>query len=220
MGYPLQYSWTSLVAQWVFSLSFFLLLQCHYEVMNLNIFNMFNPSNNVFELTSPIRTTQYYLISLVPPPHLFKFVTFQNRPQASAWKKLELSHEYKNRNQLREYQLEGVNWLLFNWYNRQEKSGTTRYRLSLGLFLFIFCRNRFILCTFYKMVSFDMLFFFCDELAGRTASWLMRWDWAKPFSPLPSCRKYIMWASMALSWSLPHCPQLLTGSGNSTHGQR
>uniref|UniRef100_A0A8C4LU13 Chromodomain helicase DNA binding protein 8 n=1 Tax=Equus asinus asinus TaxID=83772 RepID=A0A8C4LU13_EQUAS len=42
-----------------------------------------------------------------------------NRPQASAWKKLELSHEYKNRNQLREYQLEGVNWLLFNWYNRQ-----------------------------------------------------------------------------------------------------
>ena len=102
----------------------------------------------------------------------------------------------------------------------KEKSGTTRYRLSLGLFLFIFCRNRFILCTFYKMVSFDMLFSFCDELAGRTASWLMRWDWAKPFSPLPSCRKYIMWVSMAPSWSLPHCPQLLTGSGNSTHGQR
>uniref|UniRef100_A0A452IVQ9 Chromodomain helicase DNA binding protein 8 n=1 Tax=Gopherus agassizii TaxID=38772 RepID=A0A452IVQ9_9SAUR len=41
------------------------------------------------------------------------------RPQAISWKKLELSHEYKNRNQLREYQLEGVNWLLFNWYNRQ-----------------------------------------------------------------------------------------------------
>uniref|UniRef100_A0A8C8SFP0 Chromodomain helicase DNA binding protein 8 n=1 Tax=Pelusios castaneus TaxID=367368 RepID=A0A8C8SFP0_9SAUR len=41
------------------------------------------------------------------------------RPQAISWQKLELSHEYKNRNQLREYQLEGVNWLLFNWYNRQ-----------------------------------------------------------------------------------------------------
>ncbi|XP_069735241.1 chromodomain-helicase-DNA-binding protein 8 isoform X2 [Phaenicophaeus curvirostris] len=41
------------------------------------------------------------------------------RPQAGTWKKLELSHEYKNHNQLREYQLEGVNWLLFNWYNRQ-----------------------------------------------------------------------------------------------------
>uniref|UniRef100_A0A8B9DPC9 DNA helicase n=1 Tax=Anser cygnoides TaxID=8845 RepID=A0A8B9DPC9_ANSCY len=41
------------------------------------------------------------------------------RPQAGSWKKLELSHEYKNHNQLREYQLEGVNWLLFNWYNRR-----------------------------------------------------------------------------------------------------
>uniref|UniRef100_A0A671S2U2 Chromodomain-helicase-DNA-binding protein 8-like n=1 Tax=Sinocyclocheilus anshuiensis TaxID=1608454 RepID=A0A671S2U2_9TELE len=36
-----------------------------------------------------------------------------------AWKKLDESREYKNGNQLREYQLEGVNWLLFNWYNRQ-----------------------------------------------------------------------------------------------------
>ncbi|KAM8793631.1 chromodomain-helicase-DNA-binding protein 8-like [Eudromia elegans] len=41
------------------------------------------------------------------------------RPQAASWKKLELSREYKNGNQLREYQLEGVNWLLFNWYNRR-----------------------------------------------------------------------------------------------------
>ncbi|XP_056247357.1 chromodomain-helicase-DNA-binding protein 8 isoform X5 [Seriola aureovittata] len=41
------------------------------------------------------------------------------RPQASSWKKLEETREYKNGNILREYQLEGVNWLLFNWYNRQ-----------------------------------------------------------------------------------------------------
>ncbi|MGH0162791.1 UNVERIFIED_CONTAM: hypothetical protein FKN15_043335 [Acipenser sinensis] len=41
------------------------------------------------------------------------------RPAASAWKKLELSREYKHGNCLREYQLEGVNWLLFNWYNKQ-----------------------------------------------------------------------------------------------------
>ncbi|XP_051865740.1 chromodomain-helicase-DNA-binding protein 8-like isoform X1 [Pristis pectinata] len=41
------------------------------------------------------------------------------RPPAKAWKKLDLFREYKNNNQLREYQLEGVNWLLFNWYNRQ-----------------------------------------------------------------------------------------------------
>ncbi|KAM4605422.1 chromodomain-helicase-DNA-binding protein 8 isoform 2-T4 [Polymixia lowei] len=41
------------------------------------------------------------------------------RPPASSWKKLEESREYKSGNILREYQLEGVNWLLFNWYNRQ-----------------------------------------------------------------------------------------------------
>ncbi|TSK82125.1 Chromodomain-helicase-DNA-binding protein 8 [Bagarius yarrelli] len=41
------------------------------------------------------------------------------RPPASSWKKLEQSREYRNGNTLREYQLEGVNWLLFNWYNRQ-----------------------------------------------------------------------------------------------------
>ncbi|XP_072271278.1 chromodomain-helicase-DNA-binding protein 8 isoform X1 [Pyxicephalus adspersus] len=41
------------------------------------------------------------------------------RPAATSWKKLDLTREYRNGNQLREYQLEGVNWLLFNWYNRQ-----------------------------------------------------------------------------------------------------
>ncbi|XP_075685076.1 chromodomain-helicase-DNA-binding protein 8 isoform X2 [Rhinoderma darwinii] len=41
------------------------------------------------------------------------------RPAATSWNKLDLSQEYSNGNQLREYQLEGVNWLLFNWYNRQ-----------------------------------------------------------------------------------------------------
>ncbi|XP_057590494.1 chromodomain-helicase-DNA-binding protein 7 isoform X2 [Hippopotamus amphibius kiboko] len=39
------------------------------------------------------------------------------RPPAGDWKKSESSREYKNNNKLREYQLEGVNWLLFNWYN-------------------------------------------------------------------------------------------------------
>ncbi|XP_028986512.1 chromodomain-helicase-DNA-binding protein 8 isoform X3 [Betta splendens] len=41
------------------------------------------------------------------------------RPAPTSWKKLEETREYKNGNILREYQLEGVNWLLFNWYNRQ-----------------------------------------------------------------------------------------------------
>ena len=41
----------------------------------------------------------------------------QERPPTSDWQKSENSRDYKNSNSLREYQLEGVNWLLFNWYN-------------------------------------------------------------------------------------------------------
>uniref|UniRef100_A0A665VCP2 Uncharacterized protein n=1 Tax=Echeneis naucrates TaxID=173247 RepID=A0A665VCP2_ECHNA len=41
------------------------------------------------------------------------------RPPANLWKKREQSREYRNGNSLRDYQLEGVNWLLFNWYNRR-----------------------------------------------------------------------------------------------------
>uniref|UniRef100_A0A665VVN4 Chromodomain helicase DNA binding protein 7 n=1 Tax=Echeneis naucrates TaxID=173247 RepID=A0A665VVN4_ECHNA len=40
-----------------------------------------------------------------------------DRPPAADWKKLESSREYRNGNTLREYQLEGLNWLTFNWYN-------------------------------------------------------------------------------------------------------
>uniref|UniRef100_A0A8C8JS73 DNA helicase n=1 Tax=Oncorhynchus tshawytscha TaxID=74940 RepID=A0A8C8JS73_ONCTS len=39
------------------------------------------------------------------------------RPPTENWHKSESSRDYKNDNALREYQLEGVNWLLFNWYN-------------------------------------------------------------------------------------------------------
>lgn len=101
-----------------------------------------------------------------------------------------------------------------------EKSRPMKCRLGLELFLFAFCWKVPFYVLFKKTLSFDMLFFFHDESSGRTVSWLMRWDWAKLSSPLPSCRRYIMWASMALSWSLPHCPQLLTGSENSIHGQK
>uniref|UniRef100_A0A674MVS8 Chromodomain helicase DNA binding protein 9 n=1 Tax=Takifugu rubripes TaxID=31033 RepID=A0A674MVS8_TAKRU len=41
------------------------------------------------------------------------------RPATNLWKKMEHSREYRNGNTLRDYQLEGVNWLLFNWYNRR-----------------------------------------------------------------------------------------------------
>ncbi|XP_036822317.1 chromodomain-helicase-DNA-binding protein 7 isoform X2 [Oncorhynchus mykiss] len=39
------------------------------------------------------------------------------RPPTENWQKSESSRDYKNDNALRDYQLEGVNWLLFNWYN-------------------------------------------------------------------------------------------------------
>uniref|UniRef100_A0ACB8F5Y5 Choline dehydrogenase 6 n=1 Tax=Sphaerodactylus townsendi TaxID=933632 RepID=A0ACB8F5Y5_9SAUR len=41
------------------------------------------------------------------------------RPASESWQKLGKSRDYKNNNELREYQLEGMNWLLFNWYNRK-----------------------------------------------------------------------------------------------------
>ncbi|XP_069035741.1 chromodomain-helicase-DNA-binding protein 6 isoform X2 [Lepisosteus oculatus] len=41
------------------------------------------------------------------------------RPPPEQWQKLEKSRDYRNGNELREYQLEGMNWLLFNWYNRK-----------------------------------------------------------------------------------------------------
>lgn len=41
----------------------------------------------------------------------------KKRPKPSEWKKLEESPLYKNNNSLREYQLEGLNWLNFSYYN-------------------------------------------------------------------------------------------------------
>lgn len=45
--------------------------------------------------------------------------TFKGRkkPRPSEWKKLEESPVYLNGNTLREYQLEGLNWLSFSWFN-------------------------------------------------------------------------------------------------------
>ena len=50
----------------------------------------------------------------------------QERPPANLWKKRDQSRQYRNGNSLRDYQLEGVNWLLFNWYNRSALRARTR----------------------------------------------------------------------------------------------
>lgn len=41
------------------------------------------------------------------------------RPPANLWTKLEESPKFKDENTLRPYQLEGLNWLMYCWYNRQ-----------------------------------------------------------------------------------------------------
>lgn len=41
----------------------------------------------------------------------------KKKPSSTAWVKLEESPIYKSNNILRPYQLEGLNWLLFSWYN-------------------------------------------------------------------------------------------------------
>ncbi|XP_067904816.1 chromodomain-helicase-DNA-binding protein 6 isoform X2 [Heterodontus francisci] len=61
----------------------------------------------------PAKIQEYEELQIVPE------VTNLERPPAETWKKLELSRPYKADNKLREYQLEGMNWLLFNWYNRK-----------------------------------------------------------------------------------------------------
>ena len=41
------------------------------------------------------------------------------RPPLSQWRKLEHPQEFKNKCTLREYQVEGVSWLLFNWFQHR-----------------------------------------------------------------------------------------------------
>eukprot|EP00093_Oithona_nana_P000332 00332.XXX_1855_200_1 [CDS] Oithona nana genome sequencing. len=42
---------------------------------------------------------------------------YKKRPRKHEWRKWDESPAYKNNNTLRPYQLEGVNWLLFSYYN-------------------------------------------------------------------------------------------------------
>ncbi|XP_056009130.1 chromodomain-helicase-DNA-binding protein 8-like isoform X4 [Ostrea edulis] len=46
-------------------------------------------------------------------------VEIKARGAPEEWVKLECSREYRNSNSLRDYQLEGVNWLMFSWHNHQ-----------------------------------------------------------------------------------------------------
>ncbi|XP_075384855.1 chromodomain-helicase-DNA-binding protein 6 isoform X2 [Tenrec ecaudatus] len=65
------------------------------------------------EDVDPAKVKEFESLQVLPE------MKHSERPASDSWQKLEKSREYKNSNQLREYQLEGMNWLLFNWYNRK-----------------------------------------------------------------------------------------------------
>ena len=57
----------------------------------------------------------YHINTLVPDLHM-KVVP---KPRADKWVPMNETREYKNGNKLREYQLEGINWLTFCWLNNR-----------------------------------------------------------------------------------------------------
>ncbi|XP_075701737.1 chromodomain-helicase-DNA-binding protein 6 isoform X3 [Rhinoderma darwinii] len=65
------------------------------------------------EDVDPGKVKEFEVLQVVPD------LNVTERPSCESWQKLECTRIYKNNNLLREYQLEGMNWLLFNWYNRK-----------------------------------------------------------------------------------------------------
>ncbi|XP_056607455.1 chromodomain-helicase-DNA-binding protein 6 isoform X3 [Triplophysa dalaica] len=65
------------------------------------------------EDVDPVKIKEFEDLKKIPE------IKHVERPLPEQWQKLERSRDYINGNELREYQLEGMNWLLFNWYNRK-----------------------------------------------------------------------------------------------------
>ncbi|XP_051996999.1 chromodomain-helicase-DNA-binding protein 6-like [Xyrauchen texanus] len=65
------------------------------------------------EDVDPVKIVEFEDLKRIPE------IKHVERPLPEQWQKLEKTREYRIGNQLREYQLEGMNWLLFNWYNRK-----------------------------------------------------------------------------------------------------
>ena len=66
-----------------------------------------------------LKIQQFITHSLPPTPQQVQLRLHPVRPASSAWSKLSDSSEYKNGNLLRPWQVEGVSWLLYSWYNRK-----------------------------------------------------------------------------------------------------
>jgi superfamily II DNA or RNA helicase len=74
-------------------------------------------SESTWEIPSEVqddtKIKEWEARNVLPPKDDWKVVT---RPAPGKWKELE-QIEFKNENDLRSYQIEGVNWLRFCWYN-------------------------------------------------------------------------------------------------------
>lgn len=66
------------------------------------------------------------------------------KPKPDDWEKVPENTTYKNGNELRDYQHEGVNWLLFCWFNRSYSYSLTPHNISVND-LFKFYRQNCIL---------------------------------------------------------------------------
>lgn len=66
------------------------------------------------EDVDPVKIAQFEVFRKRPPKDKIKP---KKKPSPDEWVKLDDSPNYNNGNKLRAYQLEGLNWLLFSWYN-------------------------------------------------------------------------------------------------------
>ncbi|KAJ3290493.1 choline dehydrogenase 7 [Borealophlyctis nickersoniae] len=75
--------------------------------------------SEIVEQLDAEKITEFNERRTVNPEKAGSYATAGKRPSPKHWVKLEESPVYKNENTLRPYQLEGLNWLLFCWFHRQ-----------------------------------------------------------------------------------------------------
>lgn len=83
---------------------------------------------------------KYNKLQMVPLDDELQFVP---RPPPNDFRPIKESKVYRDDNKLRPYQMEGVNWLLFNWYARQncilaDEMGLGKTVQSIALLIEIF----------------------------------------------------------------------------------
>lgn len=72
-----------------------------------------------WELEQDVDQTRINMFLKLREPPTDAECKYKPRPSPKEWKALSECLVYKNSNTLREYQLEGLNWLTFSYYNRQ-----------------------------------------------------------------------------------------------------